>query len=166
MSTKAPSLAEVIRGKQIAVVSHSLQLTGAPKLAAELANVLLDVGEASRVLLTVLEPPFASEPTLTVELRKQLEILLPNAFPQLEIAANVNFDALAKFDAIVIGSARSSSAEWIKLFRRSCPDYNRLMWWIHEGEAAVEMDEISVQHVHERLHDVDALAFETWAGQV
>ncbi len=162
-----PSLSEIVRGKHIAVISHSLGISGAPKMMAELGNILLQVGEASRVLLAVNNPAFAFSGPTVAELRQQLEKLLPNASPRLEITTNIKPDVFSKFDAIIVSSAHVRSEQWIKVFRESFPDYNRLLWWIHEGRAFVETGlSVTAQSVHERLRNVDAIAFETWTGQV
>ncbi len=137
-----------------------MELSGAPKHAAELGNILLEAGGAFRVLLVVLAQASASDN------RRQLQKLVSDASARFEIATNVSFDVLENFDVVVIGSAHPTSIAWIREFRRHLPDYNRLLWWLHESAAAVGTGDIGVRSVHQQLLDVDALAFETWTGQV
>lgn len=129
------SLARVVRGKRVVIVSHELTLTGAPFVCTELAQLLAEAG--ARV--SVLVGPRGGEAT-DAELFEQAARMVPT--PRFEVrydgGAQRTVASAADADVVIVSTVVPEHSAWLVAFRAAYPHHRGLVQWVHEGPAFMD----------------------------
>jgi len=156
-------LQRTFAGKHVYILTHEISASGAPRVCTELALVLLRA-DAQVSLATYPSGKITS----VVEMASQVSALIPNA-TGLNLLTDAPLDVASTADLVIVATAVSWQAAWLRRFRNAYPSYPALVWWIHEGSAVMKVfpetdtriavDIISAQHPRV----IDAVIFPSWA---
>jgi len=133
--TSAPSHQRVV------ILSHELSITGAPRVCAELAQVLGNLGvETTLSTLSMFDSKKWLSRTDAQTVANLLPSLTPNYFSFTFHRGYIDGSLsvlVGNADVVVVSTAVIASSEFVSQFAKSTARRGKLIWWIHESESVM-----------------------------
>jgi glycosyltransferase involved in cell wall biosynthesis len=127
--------------QRVVILSHELSITGAPRVCAELAQVLGNLGvETILSTLSMLDTNKWLSRTDAQTVANLLPSLTPNYF-SFTLHRGYRDGSLSVLvgnaDVVVVSTAVVASSEFVSHFPKSTMRRGKLIWWIHESESVM-----------------------------
>jgi glycosyltransferase involved in cell wall biosynthesis len=127
--------------QRVVILSHELSITGAPRVCAEFAQVLGNLGVETKLsTLSMLDSNKWLSRTDAQTVANLLPSLTPNYF-SFTLHRGYRDGSLSELvwnaDVVVVSTAVIASSEFVSQFAKSTRRRDKLMWWIHESESVM-----------------------------
>jgi len=142
--------------RRVVILSHELSITGAPRVCAELSQVLGNLGvDTTLSTLSMLDSNIWLSRTDAQTVANLLPSLTPNYF-SFTLHRGYRDGLLSALvgiaEVVVVSTAVIASSEFVSQFAKSSMRRGKLIWWIHESESVMNaLGESSIVRALEAL---------------